>query len=496
MRLLIGLLAALPLTTLAAQGYRVRLDTRFQSVAFRGLELDSIPAGSTVTGPDGGPETPDGYAVHCAAGDAYCTFFRPGARRQGAPVVTTASITAWGFGIRGVSTHVTARAGADLGNAGIWPGTRPALQLLDGYVEYAAPRWTARAGRQLQLSRLGASGFDGASVTGRISDRGLEGTVYAGWGLGRGTALPVTSPALNPLDDFQPRRRQLVAGFDAGWTGQAASLRLNYRREVDPRSDYFVSERLAFSAAARPAAGLSVSAGADYDLAAGWWGSAELALAYATRTLTASVEARRYRPHFDLWTIWGAFSPVPYRSLRGDLTWRASGRLQLHARGERYAFDNPEAETPLVTFERDGWRAELGLTVRPAAAWSLDAGYTREYGPGAAAVGTGAGVTYAPSRDYRITAYGSSLDRPLEFRFSESVLKMIGLDGDARLSERIRITLGAVHYSEQRERPDAAAIDWDQWRINAGVTVQFARGGDLGNLPPATRRMPGGRSAR
>jgi hypothetical protein len=51
-----------------------------------------------------------------------------------------------------------------------------------------------------------------------------------------------------------------------------------------------------------------------------------------------------------------------------------------------------------------------------------------------------------------------------------------------------------MHYDEERDRPDAAAFDWTQWRLSAGVTVLFAHGGDLENLPPAIRRMPSGRN--
>ncbi len=490
---IVALAAAGPL---AAQGYRVRIDTRFQGVSFRGVQLDSILASDTVTGQGGGPATPDGYAVNCAPGDAYCTFFRAGPRRFGAPLVTTADVSAWGFGLRGLSVHASARLGVDLGNSAVWPGTEPTGQLLAGLLEYTVERVTARVGRQVEYSRLGTTGFDGATITLRVPRHSLDLTGYAGWGLARGVALPVTSPALNPIDDFQPRRRQVVAGLEAGWTAAVADARVVYQREVDPRSEYFVSERVGLTAAVRPAAGWTIASGADYDLAAGWWGSAELSLAYATRSVTASIEARRYRPHFDLWTIWGAFSPVPYRSVRGSVTVRAMPQLQLHARGERYQFDPADVATPLVTFERDGWRGELGATVQPADGWTLDAGYTREFGPGAASVGTDASITYAPAENYRVSVRGSSLDRPLEFRFSESAVTTFGVAASADVSERLRISLDAARYAENRRRPDAAAFDWSQWRISAGVVVLFARGGDLGNLPPAVRRMPGGRNER
>src|SRR5688572_11557460 len=70
------LLAAGPL---AAQDYRLRLDARLQSVSFRGVALDSILAGAAVADSTGSLYTPDGFAVLCLPGEAYCTYFRPGA---------------------------------------------------------------------------------------------------------------------------------------------------------------------------------------------------------------------------------------------------------------------------------------------------------------------------------------------------------------------------------------------------------------------------------
>jgi len=489
------LLAALP-CALGAQGYRVRLDTRIQAVGFRGVRIDSIPVSDTVTGPGGGPTTSDGFAVYCPSGAPYCTYFRPGPVRRGGPVVMTGDLTVWGFGLRGVSAHATARAGLDLGNVDAWPGTDPALQLLAGYVEYAAERVTARAGRQLTLSRLGATGFDGASLTVRDARRGLEATGYVGWGLARAVALPVTSPALDPLDDFQPRQRQLVAGIGAGWTAAVADLRADYQREVDPRSDYFVSERLGLSGAVRPAPGWSVTGGADYDMAAGWWGSAEVSLGYARRAVSGSVGARRYRPHFELWTIWGAFSPVPYHATQAQLAVRAIAQVQLRARGEWYRFENSETATPLVDVLRSGWRGEIGFTAWPAAGWTLDGGYEREYGPGAASAGASGSVTYAPAGTWRVMVHGATLDRPLEFRYAESVLQVYGVEGEAEPRERLRVSVGATRYVEDHRRPDAAAFDWGQWRLTLRAVLSFGRGDELGGLPPAVRRMPGGRAAR
>ena len=67
-----------------AQGYRLRLDSRVQRASYRGVTADSILATQAVTGPTGGFETPDGFAVRCSTSSAYCFYFRPGPELDGA----------------------------------------------------------------------------------------------------------------------------------------------------------------------------------------------------------------------------------------------------------------------------------------------------------------------------------------------------------------------------------------------------------------------------
>ena len=160
------LLLATPLP-LAGQGYQLRLDLRAQAVSYRGVTLDSIPAADTLSGVGGGPVTPDGIAALCVPSAPYCSFYRPGPIQRSGPLSTTADFTAWGLGVSGLSVHVLARGGADLGSAAVsWPGTNPAVQLLEGYAEYAQPRYLVRLGRQVQPAPIGFTGFDGGSVTG------------------------------------------------------------------------------------------------------------------------------------------------------------------------------------------------------------------------------------------------------------------------------------------------------------------------------------------
>lgn len=485
---------ALP-ADVSGQSYRIRLDSRFQTVAYRGVALDSVLATDTVTGPTGGPVTGDGFAVSCLAGSAYCSYFRPGAVVRAAPITTTADVTMWGLGVSGLSVRAVGRVVGDLTGADRWPSTRPAAQLLEGYADLVRESFVAQLGRQIVETRFGYTGLDGARVTLRDSRRGLEATGYGGWGHAHGVALPVTSPALNPLDEFRPQDRQLVAGAGAGWSAARADLRLNYLREVDPRSDHFISERAGIDFVLRPLMGWTLTGGVDHDLAAGVWGSAEAKLRYAPRKgmVEASLGARRYRPHFELWTIWGAFSPVRYNAVEGSVWLTPNARLRLQARGEAYRFDDADAATPLVEYQTSGWRFAWGATYRHDARWLFDVGYHAEFGPGASSRGFDGAVTMVAADSLTLTAYASMLERPLEFRFSDAAVGAYGLNAEYRVTSRLHVQLDAGGYVESRDRPDAAAFDWNQVRVSTRVILLLGTSAELAGLPAAVRAMPDGR---
>lgn len=469
-----------------AQGYRLRIDSRYQTVSFRGVDFDSIPTSQVVTGAGGGLTTPGGIAVDCSESRPYCYFFRPGAKQRGQPVSSNADLTLWGFGVTGLTLRAAGRVVTDLASGAVWPGTEPTVVLSEAYFEYVRSALTARAGRQFVAGRLGYQGFDGGAATVRLGKAGLDLTGYGGWGLARAVAIPVTSPVLNPLDDFQPRNRQLVAGAEVAWRHRWADLRAEYRREVDPDVDYFVSERAAASAEIRPLPRIRVTGGAEYDLAAGWWGSAEAGVNYLGRAFYLSAEAKRYRPFFDLWTIWGAFSPVPYRSVRGSGGVEPVKGVWLRGQAERYWFDATETQTPLVSNEDRGWRAGANATVTRAQ-WTFDAGFRSEFGPGASSLGFDGGVTYRPSERWSLGVHGGKLDRPLEFRYGDAKLKWVSGAADVKLSDRFRLQADLGWYGDQRNRPDAAAFDLDQVRVSTRLVMTFGSSAD--RLPPA-RRAP------
>jgi hypothetical protein len=218
----------------------------------------------------------------------------------------------------------------------------------------------------------------------------------------------------------------------------------------------------------------------------GLWGTSDLAVRYDTPRLSADGGLRRYRPHFDLWTIWGAFSPVPYVATHGSVSGSPLRRLRLRAGGERFWFDDSGAETALVSSEDEGWRWSFGATLVVDPRLTLDAGYRAEFGPGASSRSWEGRATYLPAATLSLSAYGSTLTRPLEFRFADAQVDAIGLDAEFRPSDRLRFAVSGGQFFEDRRRPDAAAFDWNQFRLEARVTYLF--GLDQNRLPPAIRR--------
>ncbi len=486
-RLRVSIAAFMMLTgsaPVAAQDYRVRLDASAQTVSFRGLVSDSIAAALTVPSANGGLETPDGHAVRCSAGN-YCFFFQPGAVLRAIPVTTSASLVMWGLGVEGLALHATGRLVGDLGRDKVWPGTVPSAQLIEGYLEYQRSVLIARAGRQLVVSRLEPVGFDGGWLRVRWDKASLDFTGYGGWGLGQSAAVSAASPALNPLDEWRPSHRQLVAGVEGALRLSDIDIRAEYRREIDPQNHYFVSERAAFSFGANVAAFRAVG-GYDYNIAEGQWGSADLTLTYLHPRFTVAGGARRYRPYFSLWTLWGAFSPVPYNAVNISGQVRPTAWLLLHGRGERYHYQSADVSTALVPqLEDRGWRSSIGATATLNPRWTLDGDYGLEHGPGAAARFADGTVTFAPNEKISFDVYGGSMARPLELRYYDATSRWIGGRAEWQFTAQRRIWGDVARIKDDRDRPDASASSLTQFRLRAGLSLAFGSGADRTPLPPA-----------
>jgi hypothetical protein len=482
------LLAVLP-SNGTAQNYRIKIDGTAQAVSFRGLQRDSVDVSLVGEDANGGLRSPDGYAVRCDATGS-CVFFRPGAILRGLPLTSTASAVVWGLGVTGLSLHSSVRVIGDVGGDRVLPGTFPTVQVLEGYAEYRRGAYIARGGRMLLSSRLEPMGFDGASVRWRTEGSRVDISGYAGWGLGQASVLPVTSPALNPLDDWRPRDRQLVTGAEASVLVRGVDLRSEYRREIDPVDHYFVSERAALSAGTRVGA-VRANAGAEYNIADGRMGSADLEVTYTQPKYSTSLGARHYQPYFSLWTLWGAFSPVAYNAVHASMQGRPLTWLTLSARGERYAYNDAEISTGVVPDLRNsGWRTSTGASATLSPQWSAEGTYSVERGPGASGQFFDATVTYAPTPRLTIDAYGGTMARPLELRFYDATSRWIGGRASRQVGTDRRFWADVALVKDARDRPDAAASKMSQVRVRSGFSLAFGSKADRVPLPPARVKLP------
>lgn len=474
-----------------AQGYSLRLDLQAQSYAFRGLKQDSIRIDSVLTGPGGGLVTPGGNAVTCPSSSAgFCDFFLAGPRIQAVPIVAQIDGNLWGFGVTGLRLHLAARLAGQAGDPDAVAGTTPAAQLIEGYAEYSRDWFLGRLGRQLVTGRLGYTGFDGAKVDARLATLGIGITGYLGRGLAQATFLSPSNPIINPLDQWQPAKGMTVAGGALAWSGTRADARLDYQREVDNDTRNFVSERLAVSATGRLSPRWAVTGGADYDLSYDQWGTADLTARFTGARVTGSAGIRQYRPFFNLWSIWGVFSPTPYSAANGSLTLQAGPRLELRGFLEYFWYGDTFTDAPLVTVVDDGWRGTLAAGYRFSPVWSADATLEIDRGPGAAANYVQGQLRWTPRAGLNLAGHLGTLSRPLEFRYNTGGLFWIGLQGDYQLNSRVTLGLLADWLHDSQQQPDVGDFAWSQLRLSLRASWFLNSGADLSWLPRGLPRRP------
>ena len=488
-----GVLASLALATAttpaAAQGFRASFDLRGQSVATRGWLLDSVPRTDVAPGVNGGLYSSSGFAVTCSSA-TWCYYYAPGPRVQYAPMVFTTDVTAWGLGTSGLSAHLNFRMNANAGDEP-FAATEPAFQFWEGYLSYQHDWFAIIGGRQTFTSRLGFAGFDGGRATLRYRKLGLEATGYVGLGLARASSVGVNDPVTAPLGDFIPGERSLIGGLLVGLASGPVEARVQWQRQVDRSTDYLMSDFLSGSAVVRPLPRFAVAGGLDYDLAQGWVGSADAEVRYTAPRVSATAGYKRYVPRFDLWSIWPAFSPVPWNGVQGSVIFSPLRWLKLRGRIEWYEYEDTGAETALGSAAPTGTLWAAGATVTALPRWTFDAGWMYDKNFGAAAAGGDVSVGWNPFDALVLRLYGAYSQRPLVYRYDDAYVGWAGLDVSMRATQQILVGASVVYVNDDQVRPDAAAFDWNQARISAWVTYVFSAGGaDRLAVPDAVKRMP------
>ncbi len=481
-----GTLGVLP-TPLAAQGARIRGVTSMRLLELRPFLDDSVLASTTLPRAVDYRQLADGRVVRCVTGDTYCRFKSAGKAANTVPLVQDLQLTAWGLG-RGISAHADVRVRSAMGTQpALWPRAQDAFDALSAYVAFDRARYTVRAGRQYATSGLGLYNFDGATVITRPSRRvALE--AFGGWSLAQGLNESFTSSEIAAIDELPPDRNALLAGAQLRVRPtDATAFSALYQREVRANRSALYSERVALDGSWR--LGRTDLEGAfQQDLATGAVNEGRVRVRLPTvKRVGLVLEARHFRPFFELWTIWGAFSPVGFDEGRLQASWRtASNAFTLNVHGARRKWDDTDAGLDFDPLRSDGWRVGGNVAWRLASAWHASGGYSVDVGYGAAR-SEGDASLHWQRRSVFLGATASAFQSIYEFRIGTGRVLGAGLDAGWQITPDLRVVGDASLY-QQLARNGAPSTDWTQRR--ASVRFEWTVGSDPGEgaVSAATRK--------
>jgi hypothetical protein len=469
---------AIAIATMPAQGQDVRVTgvSWLQSIDLRPLRRDSVLLSAT-TGTGDFARGPDGQPVACIPGATWCTFLASGAREQTRPFLQDIGLAVWGLG-RGVSVHAHARFRDALGSSPVaWPRLSDRFDLLDAFVEWDRDRVRARVGRQWSLGGLGAYNYDGGSLTLR---RGWwDGDLFGGRALVQGLNEPYTSSELGVVDDLPPETSAwLIGGRVRARAGSSVAMTATYLRLLQNDRSGVYAERGAVDVSLR-AIGVGLNASTSFDLASQTLNEARLRAARPlVGRLSGSLEVRRHRPFFELWTIWGAFAPVGFDEVRASAAWASPGStLQLSASGARREYEDARTGLESPPLRTDGWRVSTDAAWSPDEGVTVSAAYGADIGFGSSQSDGSLAVAWNLRDRLEVGAALSALQSIYEFRVGTG--RIVGGSGHAmfRLTDDVRFRADLGVY-KHRLSNGAIGQDWSQRR--ASLRLEWAIGSDPG----------------
>lgn len=450
------LLAVLPIAA-AAQSVRGTATTTARLVEFRPLRVDTLAVGD--------PGRPD---IGCRPGIP-CFVYRPDTREQAIALSQDVRLTAWGFGVAGLSATAYVRVRQEAGDV-LWPRADDTFDALVAYAEYDRSPVRVRVGRQYATGGLGFSSFDGASVLVRAGPA-LSAEVYGGRSLARGLSEP-RSEAIQGFEDLVPDPSVYLIGADA--TGRIASIAVGarYQREIFADRSALASERASIDGTFVTGP-VRLTGSADYDLAFGRFGKADLR-ARAGLGAGVAIEAvgRRYVPYFELWTIWGFFDPVAWDEGEMMLSWTRE-HFGLLAAGAIRRYEETGVNVLGPELPRDARRLRAGGWWRPAAAIWIDAAWRYETGFGSLSGGIDATVRWQASERLSVRVSGTRFDQIEEFRLGQGTVLGGSMSARLALTGRLDFEGGASLYDQTSTRPDTP--DWTQRRLWTSLRIEFGR---------------------
>jgi hypothetical protein len=449
-------------------------------VQLQPVRQDTVSRERVAEAPDG-TLTFEGRRVTCLPG-LPCTFYRVLPVEGALALTQDLSATAWGLGVRGLSATAFVRARLSAGDF-VWPRSDDAFDALLGYAELQRGSWRVRAGRQETLSGLGFSGYDGGSARWTAPARvPLAVEAYAGRSLARGLSEP-HHEALRGLEDFIPdRNAYLFGGFVSAGLGASTSAGLRYQREIWSDRSGLLQERASLDAQSGRFQPFRLEGALDWDVGLGRLGKSHVTAGRPFRGGNLFVEGtlRRYVPYFQLSTIWGFFSPVPYHEglVRARFAPLPSTSAQVGV--GRRVYGDAHREDFISPLTDDGWRGEATVRAALAPDWSADAAYRLEWGAGAFLSAIDGGLRWRPEGGVELGVTATAFQQILEFRVGEGRVWGGGFNFGWDLPWRARLDGGAALY-RHAPRGRATESPWSQSRAWTSLSVGF------GDDPGASR---------
>ncbi len=479
-------LTAILSTPLAGQGVRGTVQFLGRTIEMRPLLQDTVSL-DLVEEDENGRLTFDGKPVYCVGGPT-CDYWRSLPTQTAAVLSADVSVTAWGLGVQGLSATTVFRVRGDTDSDFVWPQSQRTFDAMLGYLQYVRSGLRIRAGRQRTLSGLGFSGFDGLDAMWEPLDwLRVEG--YGGRSLARGLNEP-RHEALRGLENFHTDQdAYLFGGYAEFEPSPGSTISVRYQREIWRNRSALVSERASVdfrTSALRP---VSLLGAADWDFAFGKLGKAHLTgqVPWRDANLLFEATARRYRPYFELWTIWGYFSPVAYNEGEFRVTWSGIPNIQIYALGSYLKYeDSKTSSLPWGELDEDITRFGGGLSWTPSQTFFMEGEYLFQCCAGAYLSSGEARLRWQPHWRFGLTTFGTAFQQFQEFRIGEGVGIGAGLTLDLGITRRSALSGGISTY-QLMYKNQPAAEDWDQLRGWIGLRIDFGEDPGMAAVRRRTR---------
>jgi hypothetical protein len=460
-------------TALNAQGVRGTALTMARYYELRPIAQDTIPRNAVEVLPNGSFRY-EGRPISCTS-ELHCIRYVSRDKQSAVLLTQDVGLTAWGLGMEGLSATIQLRARAGLGGDFEWPRSDDPFDAILAYAELLRGDFRVRGGRLQSLSGLGFTSYDGAQVLYSPTQRWSV-QLFGGRSLARAVYEP-RHEALEGVEQFFPERNAMLMGgeFEAEpWSHTNVAAR--YQREIWTNRAALVSERASFDIRSSAFAPLQLVAGLDYDFAFGRIGKSNLnlRLPLSERGLMLEVAGSRYVPYFELWTIWGYFSPVAHHELEARASWRALPALQLRGAVGYRRYDDAHAPVIFDPLPNDA------VSLTASAAWTastrltVDGSYRMERGFGAYLGSADLAARFRANERVAVTLDATAFQQIEEFRLGSGVVFGGGGSVDVDVTSFARLS-GGAHVYRQTWDNRAGDPDWNQVRGWTALRVGFGR---------------------